>query len=148
MEKFTDILKERFGENEPILVEEILDEFSDISRQAVYKKIDAAMEEGLLARYDRGVYYLPTETRFGASRPSGRQSTWQTRRASQPRCPILWKSQRTRRVRARAKSSLSAAGSASHSKDRVVPLTPAMLMPSGFSILSRPKMFHCSNITR
>lgn len=73
MEKFTDILKECFGENEPILVEEILDEFSDISRQAVYKKIDAAMEEGLLARYDRGVYYLPTETRFGASRPSGRQ---------------------------------------------------------------------------
>ena len=73
MEKFTDILKERFGENQPILVEEILDEFSDISRQAVYKKIDAAMEEGLLARYDRGVYYLPTETRFGASRPSGRQ---------------------------------------------------------------------------
>ena len=73
MEKFTDILKERFGENEPILVEEILDEFSDISRQAVYKKIDAAMEEGLLARYDRGVYYLPTETRLGKSRLSARQ---------------------------------------------------------------------------
>lgn len=73
MEKFTGILKERFGENEPILVEEILDEFSDISRQAVYKKIDAAMEEGLLARYDRGVYYLPTETRLGKSRLSARQ---------------------------------------------------------------------------
>ena len=57
MEKFTDILKERFGENEPILVEEILDEFSDISRQAVYKKIDAAMEE----------------TRLGKSRLSARQ---------------------------------------------------------------------------
>lgn len=73
MEKFTDILKKRFGENEPILVEEILDEFSDISRQAVYKKIDAAIEEGSLARYDRGVYYLPTETRFGKSGLLGTQ---------------------------------------------------------------------------
>lgn len=73
MEKFTDILKKRFGENEPILVEEILDEFSDISRQAVYKKIDAAMEEGSLARYDRGVYYLPTKTRFGKSGLLGTQ---------------------------------------------------------------------------
>lgn len=73
MEKFTDILKERFNENEPILVEEILDEFSDISRQAVYKKIDAAIAEGALARYDRGVYYLPTETRLGKSRLSARQ---------------------------------------------------------------------------
>lgn len=73
MEKFADILKERFGENEPILIEEILDEFSDISRQAVYKKIDAAMAEGSLARYDRGVYYLPTETRFGKSGLLGTQ---------------------------------------------------------------------------
>ena len=119
MEKFTDILKERFGENEPILVEEILDEFSDISRQAVYKKIDAAMEEGLLARYDRGVYYLPTETRLGKSRLSARQvatkrwlesdgEVYGTRRVSillmnracRIRCPIRWKSRPTRRKRA------------------------------------------------
>lgn len=73
METFTDILKRRFGENTPILIEEILDEFSAISRQAVYKKIDAAMAEGSLARYDRGVYYLPTETRFGKSHLSARQ---------------------------------------------------------------------------
>lgn len=73
MENFADILKGRFGENEPILVEEILGEFSDISRQAVYKKIDAAMAEGSLERYDRGVYYLPTETRFGKSGLLGTQ---------------------------------------------------------------------------
>ncbi|WP_302964134.1 hypothetical protein [uncultured Adlercreutzia sp.] len=73
MEVFANILKERFGENEPILIGEILEEFSGISRQAVYKKIDAAMAEGSLERYDRGVYYLPTETRFGKSRVSARQ---------------------------------------------------------------------------
>ena len=73
METFTDILKCRFGENTPILIEEILDEFSAISRQAVYKKIDAAMAEGSLARYDRGVYHLPTETRFGKSSLLGTQ---------------------------------------------------------------------------
>lgn len=73
MKDFVNILKERFGEDEPILIEEILGEFSDISRQAVYKKIDAAIQEGNLARFDRGVYYLPTETRFGQSRISARQ---------------------------------------------------------------------------
>lgn len=72
MEKFTDILEERFGLNEPILIEEILAAFPDISRQAVYKKINAAMAEGTLARYDRGVYYLPIETRIGKSMPSAR----------------------------------------------------------------------------
>lgn len=33
MEKFADILKARFGENEPILIEEIIATFPDISRQ-------------------------------------------------------------------------------------------------------------------
>ncbi|WP_165248195.1 hypothetical protein [Adlercreutzia sp. ZJ141] len=73
METFIDILEVRFGKNQPILTEEILCVFSDISRQAVYKRIDAAMAEGKIARYDRGVYYLPTETRFGKSSLLGTQ---------------------------------------------------------------------------
>lgn len=73
MEKFADILKARFGENEPILIEEIIATFPDISRQSIYKRINAAMEEGSLARYDRGIYYLPIETRIGKSIPSARK---------------------------------------------------------------------------
>lgn len=73
MEKFTDILKDRFGENEPILIEEIISTFPDISRQAIYKKINAAIDAETLARYDRGIYYLPIETRIGKSIPSARK---------------------------------------------------------------------------
>lgn len=73
MEKFVDILKARFGENEPILIEEIIATFPDISRQSIYKRINAAMEEGSLARYDRGIYYLPIETRIGKSIPLASQ---------------------------------------------------------------------------
>lgn len=62
-----DIIKERFGANEPVLAEDILALLPGISRQAAYKKIEAAVASGELARYGRGVYYVPEQTRFGAS---------------------------------------------------------------------------------
>ncbi|MDO4290359.1 MAG: hypothetical protein Q4C41_03905 [Eggerthellaceae bacterium] len=66
------ILEKRFGVDQPILVDEIIGLFPSITRQAVYKKIGAAVEAGKLARYDRGVYYLPTETQLGRSVLSAR----------------------------------------------------------------------------
>lgn len=62
-----------FGCDEPVLVEDLLGLYPDISRTAVYKKIDAALAEGSLERYARGVYYVPTETPFGRSVPSASQ---------------------------------------------------------------------------
>lgn len=73
MKTFTDILEEQFGLNEPILIEEIIAAFPTISRQAIYKKINAAIAQETLARYDRGIYYLPTTTRIGRSAPLASQ---------------------------------------------------------------------------
>ena len=63
-------LVDAYGEGEPVLTEDVLRLFPEISRQAVYKKIDAAMALGELERYGRGVYYVPRETRLGKARPS------------------------------------------------------------------------------
>lgn len=65
MEKFDDILLERFGEGRPILIGDILSLFPGISRVTVYQNIDAAISEGWLERYDRGVYYIPRQGLFG-----------------------------------------------------------------------------------
>ena len=70
MEKLRDMLADVYGEGEPALVEDVLRLFPDISRQAVYKKIDAAIEAGEIERYSRGIYYVPKQTRLGKARPS------------------------------------------------------------------------------
>lgn len=59
-----------YGEGEPVLAEDVLRLYPGISRQAVYKKIDAAIGAGELERYGRGVYYVPRRTRLGKARPS------------------------------------------------------------------------------
>ncbi|MBQ9041306.1 MAG: hypothetical protein IJ111_00660 [Eggerthellaceae bacterium] len=63
-------LVDAYGEGEPVLAEDVLRLYPGISRQAVYKKIDAAIDAGELERYGRGVYYVPKQTRLGKSRPS------------------------------------------------------------------------------
>lgn len=70
MEQLRNILVQAYGENEPVLTEDLMRLFSGISRQAVYKKIESALASGELARYDRGIYYAPTDTRFGKTQPS------------------------------------------------------------------------------
>ncbi len=66
-EKFEYAVVSLFGYDEPILTEDLLTMYPDLSRQAVYKKIENAVTRGFLTRYDRGVYYIPQATRFGAS---------------------------------------------------------------------------------
>ncbi len=73
MDSFVDTLKAEFGYNQPILTEDLLTLYPSMTRQGVYKKINAAISSGDLERYGRGVYYLPTETVLGKSVLSARQ---------------------------------------------------------------------------
>ncbi len=67
MNELANMVKGRFGANEPVLAEDILALLPGISRQTAYKKIEAAVDSGELVRYGRGVYYVPEQTRFGTS---------------------------------------------------------------------------------
>ena len=59
MNTFPDNLLERFGVNEPILLEEILSACSDVTEDAVYRRIRSALARGALVKKQRGVYFLP-----------------------------------------------------------------------------------------
>ena len=58
-------LLETFGTNEPFLTSEI--QFQDYSKPWLYKEINKLCDEGKLIRYERGIYYIPTQTIFGPS---------------------------------------------------------------------------------
>ena len=60
-----DILRSRFGEDEPILTEEIIDTFSEVSHVTAYKRLSEALEKGDIKRYGRGVYFIPREGILG-----------------------------------------------------------------------------------
>ncbi len=60
-------LKTKFGVNQPIFTSEILDEMSEYSRPRVFQLLKKAESEQTLMKFDKGVYYIPTETRYGKS---------------------------------------------------------------------------------
>ena len=60
-------LKSKFGVNHPIFTSEILEEMSDYSRPRVFQLLKKAEQEQMLIKFDKGVYYIPTETRYGKS---------------------------------------------------------------------------------
>ena len=62
---FYESLVETYGANEPIMSNEI--SFMDYSRPWIYKELNLLCREGKLIRYEKGVYYIPTETFFGKS---------------------------------------------------------------------------------
>lgn len=64
---FVERLKNEYGVNEPIFTDEILKTFSDYSRPRVFQLIKKAEQANELVRFDKGVYYIPTQTRFGRS---------------------------------------------------------------------------------
>ncbi|HQC54956.1 MAG TPA: DUF6088 family protein [Clostridia bacterium] len=57
---WTENLKAMYGENEPILFKEIYEELGDYTRESAYRLIRDALKNKKLARYDSGVYYIPT----------------------------------------------------------------------------------------
>lgn len=63
--QFYDYLLEKFGANEPIMSNEI--EFEDYSKPWIYKQLNMLVNEGKLIRFEKGVYYIPTDTVFGKS---------------------------------------------------------------------------------
>ncbi|MBR6647748.1 MAG: hypothetical protein IKL09_09585, partial [Clostridia bacterium] len=63
--QFFDYLLDKFGTNEPIMSNEI--EFEDYSKPWIYKQLNSLVAEGKLMRFEKGVYYIPTETVFGKS---------------------------------------------------------------------------------
>lgn len=60
-----DRLTEDFGCNEPILLDEI--DCGGYSRPWLFKELNELCRTGKLVRFDRGVYYIPTETVLGRS---------------------------------------------------------------------------------
>lgn len=66
-------LKNKFRENEPIFIKEILEEFNDYSRARVFQIIKNFEEQKELIRFDTGIYYIPKKTRFGLSNISVEQ---------------------------------------------------------------------------
>ena len=70
MKDFDDKLLVRYGYDKPILVEDVISLFPDVTRAAVYQNISDSMERGFLERYRRGVYYIPRDGIFGKTVPS------------------------------------------------------------------------------
>lgn len=64
MTLFESILQQ-YGTNEPILSSEIT--FQAYSRPWIYKQLNQLCEEGRIVRYEKGIYYIPTQTPFGPS---------------------------------------------------------------------------------
>ena len=62
---FYQYLLERYGSNEPILLSEI--QFEKYSRPWIYKELRKMCDNGQLIRYEKGVYYIPTQTVLGIS---------------------------------------------------------------------------------
>ena len=60
-------LKNKFGVNQPIFTNEIIKEMNNYSRPRVFQLLKKAEQENKIAKYDKGVYYIPTKTRYGIS---------------------------------------------------------------------------------
>lgn len=63
--QFFDYLLQKFGVNEPIMSNEI--EFEDYSKPWIYKQLNTLVLQGKLIRFEKGIYYIPTQTVFGKS---------------------------------------------------------------------------------
>ena len=63
---FEEFLKQKYGLNEPIYVEEL--QFEDYSRSWIFKELKQLVDAGKLKRFDMGVYYFPIKMSFGDSR--------------------------------------------------------------------------------
>ncbi len=62
---FYDSLLMKYGTNEPILFNEIT--FENYSQIWIKKQLKSLCDEGKLIRFEKGVYYIPTDTVFGKS---------------------------------------------------------------------------------
>lgn len=64
---FIERLKNEYGLNIPIFTSDILALFSNYSRPRIFQFIKKAINDELLLQFEKGVYYIPTKTRYGNS---------------------------------------------------------------------------------
>lgn len=67
MEDFVNILEQTFGTNHLILLDEIRGAFPEMPEATLYRRLRSAVTSSRLAKPRKGVYCVPTETRFGPS---------------------------------------------------------------------------------
>ena len=60
-------LESKFGTNHPIFTSEILEEMSEYSRPRVFQLLKKLEQDESIVKFTKGVYYIPTETRYGRS---------------------------------------------------------------------------------
>jgi len=66
MNSFVDIVRERFGEDEPIMISEIIAAFPEVSQTTVFNWLREAQNAGTIRKFQTGIYYLPsTESVLG-----------------------------------------------------------------------------------
>lgn len=58
-------LLENYGYNEPVMTNEIV--YKNYSRPWIYKELNKLCKNGQIIRYDKGIYYIPTQTILGPS---------------------------------------------------------------------------------
>ncbi|MGN0394969.1 MAG: DUF6088 family protein [Coprococcus sp.] len=58
-------LLEQYGYNEPILTNEI--QFNNYSKPWIYKELNRLCDNNQVVRFEKGIYYIPKQTPFGAS---------------------------------------------------------------------------------
>lgn len=68
---FCEYLKENYGVNEPIYIENI--QFKDYSRPWIFKELKKLTESGELKRFDTGIYYFPIKMFYGEGALSARK---------------------------------------------------------------------------
>lgn len=62
---FVERLAKSFKTNEPIFIEEILELLQEYSRAQVFRYIDKAKQNKEIVQFDKGVYYIPSQTFWG-----------------------------------------------------------------------------------
>ena len=66
-------LKNAYGADQPILLEEVKAVMSDYSTAHIFRLVESAIESEELIRYDESVYYIPTTSFLGRSSLSPRK---------------------------------------------------------------------------
>lgn len=60
-------LQNKYSLNNPIFIDEIRSMFNDYSKIRVAQLVKESVDNGKLARFENGIYYIPTKTIFGTS---------------------------------------------------------------------------------
>ena len=66
-------LRAKYGDNEPIFLEEIKLELANYTKARIFQLLSVAIESKEIAKFDGGVYYFPTQSVLGMSKLNPRK---------------------------------------------------------------------------